>query len=382
MAATSAFAQSSVEIYGIIDQSVADTTAEYSDATGSAKLKAKHTGVQSGLATQRIGFRGTEDLGGGTKAIFQIENALSAGIANVNDNRDANGFGSRPTFVGLSNTDVGTLTFGRQDTPLLKAVVPQLAGGANNAIGQLMWSPFVVTAIDTVAPGAGTTADGTTIANAGLGRIARTATINRAINYKTPTISGFDAEFQYGQDSVKYTEQGAAPGAAVDANNTKNVDQGYNLKYANGPLTFNLASHSTKATLLTAEGAHQKDTYVGATYNFGFANLSWQHGRSTRETAGVQNYYNKGTQFGAQIPFTAKVNAFASIGRGLRMIGTEVNGDEFKQSSAQLGVTYSFSKRTTAYAISGTQKLTGNNVAAEGVNYKEKQTVFGLNHSF
>lgn len=112
------------------------------------------------------------------------------------------------------------------------------------------------------------------------------------------------------------------------------------------------------------------------------AKLSLQHGKSERETAGVQNYSNNGNQFGVQIPIMAKVNAFASIGRGKRMIGTEAAGLEYKQSSSQMGATYSFSKRTTAYAVYGTQRLTGNNVAAQGISYKEKQTVFGLNHSF
>jgi predicted porin len=116
-ASGASFAQSSVEIYGVIDQAYAVTNTKYTESgvfdgtpyDSTAKLKTTNSGTQSGLATQRLGFRGTEDLGGGLKAKFQIENSLSAG------NATTNGFGSRPTFVGLEG-GFGTILLGRQDT--------------------------------------------------------------------------------------------------------------------------------------------------------------------------------------------------------------------------------------------------------------------------
>ncbi len=359
-----AYAQSTVEIYGIIDQSYSNTTIKASADDGSTKATINNTGTQSGLATQRIGFRGTEDLGGGLKGLFQIENALSAGSAGTN------GFGSRPTFVGLSG-GFGTLTLGRQDTPLLKAVVPQLAGGANNMVGQLMWSPFG-------APGElGALADigAATIADAGFGRLARETTIDRAINYLTPSLSGFTAELQVGQSDVKI---GASDGTALRA---KTDDTGLNLRYANGPLTLAAASHVQKVSTATATTGKNTNNYVGATYNLGFANLSIQHGESKRTNdADGEIYKNKGTQLGAQVPVSATTALFGSYGKGKRAFD---NGtDKAKQTSFQLGATYALSKRTKLYAVYGMQELKGDSEALAGVKWKETQYGVGVNHSF
>ena len=364
MAATTSFAQSSIEIYGIIDQSYAVSTIKGSDNTGGFKYTLNNSGNQSGLATQRIGFRGTEDLGGGLKGRFQIESALSAGGAGDN------GFGSRPTFVGLEG-GFGTILLGRQDTPLLKAVVPQLAGGANNAVGQLMWSSFL---------GAGTALANTTlpsatvVADAGLGRMARETTIDRAINYITPTMSGFNAELQLGQSDAKVT------GTGINTTvNAKTDDTGLNVKYANGPLTLNAATHEQKVTTNGATSRKNINNYAGATYDLGVANLSLQYAESKSESATAQFYKNKGTQIGAQVPVSATTALFASYGFGKRSF---TSTDDYKQTFLQLGAAYSLSKRTKLYAVYGQQELKGDNAATTGEKWKETQYAFGVNHSF
>lgn len=363
MAATSAFAQSSVEIYGVIDQSVGQTTTKVNlgapDNVG-IKLSQQNTGVQGGLATQRIGFRGTEDLGGGTRALFQIESSLSAGGAGDN------GFGSRPTFVGLSNTQIGTLTFGRQDTPLLKAVLPQLAGGANNAIGQIMWSGFTVLVDDpTKTPGA----------QDGLSRIANQTTIDRAINFKSATYNGLDAEVQYGkaQDKLSATR--------TPLDNDAIVETGLNIKYATDKLTLNAANHVRKITANSVTTGKFSTNYVGATYDFGVAKLSLQHAtdKLANTTGGSFDYKNKGTQFGLQVPVSDKVDAFGSYGTGKRDFGAN---DVFKQTSYQMGATYSFSKRTKLYGIYGSQQLKADTAQNAGDSLKQTQFLVGLNHRF
>ena len=368
MAATASFAQSSVEIYGIIDQSYSGTTVTASGNDGSLKATINNSGNQSGLATQRIGFRGTEDLGGGLKGMFQIENALSAGGASTN------GFGSRPTFVGLSG-GFGTILLGRQDTPLLKAVVPQLAGGANNVAGQLMWSSFGGAASISALPAAAA------IADFGAGRLARETTIDKAIDYITPTFNGFSAELQIGQNDAKLTGTGI-----TTTKNAKTDDTGLNVKYANGPLTLNAATHVQKVTTDGSTTRKNVNNYVGATYNLGVANLSLQYGESkstadngTVNTVNGEFYKNKGTQLGVQVPVNATVNLFASYGTGKRTIAAT---DDYKQTSYQLGATYSLSKRTKLYAIYGNQQLKGDNTATTGDKWKETQYAFGLNHSF
>jgi len=258
------FAQTSVSIYGIIDQSYTTGSTTASLLGDSAKVKFTDTGNQSGLATQRLGFKGTEDLGGGLKGLFQVENALSAG------NAGTNGFGSRPTFVGLSG-NFGTLTLGRQDTPLLKAVVPQLSGSANNTAGQLMWSPFLSSGDLLVANAAGSStsaqlaaaAGAAAIADAGLGRMARQTTIDRAINYVSPTINGFQSELQVGKSDFRLTESGS-----TDTVNIVTDDFGLNLRYAEGPLTLAAATHNQKATRDGLNAGKNTNNYVGATYDW------------------------------------------------------------------------------------------------------------------
>lgn len=361
MAATSAFAQSSVEIYGIIDQSVSQTTTTLGFSNNrEQKLSQQSTGFQGGLSTQRIGFRGSEDLGGGTRAIFQIESSLSAG-----DAKD-NGFGSRATFVGLSNAQIGTLTLGRQDTPMLKAVVPQLAGGANNAVGQIMWSGFSVNLDDPTK---------TPVTNDGLARIANQTTIDRAVNFKTATYNGLDAEIQYGKGTNKLSRTGLV----TDKDAT--VETGFNIRYAADKWTLNAANHVRTITDNSAEGDKVKTNYLGSTYDLGYAKLSLQYATDRLTNAGAHIYKNKGTQFGLQVPLADKVAAFGSYGKGKRDFG---ENDDWKQTSYQLGATYSFSKRTRLYSIYGSQQLKAENVQAVGALNNGKQTQFlvGLNHSF
>ncbi|MBV8470350.1 MAG: porin [Burkholderiaceae bacterium] len=109
----SAFAQSSVTMYGLIDLAVSYRTNV--NAAGQHALSlgdaAQGDGGEGALSGSRLGFKGTEDLGGGMKALFQME----AGLTANNGQSDQQGqlFG-RQAFVGLSDKDLGTLTAGRQ----------------------------------------------------------------------------------------------------------------------------------------------------------------------------------------------------------------------------------------------------------------------------
>jgi len=114
LAATSALAQSNVTVYGLVDLSVNYTTNQ--NAKGDAVWSLGDSGAigdagQGALSGSRVGFKGEEDLGGGTKALFKME----AGFTANNGQSDQQGqlFG-RQAYVGLSNTDLGQVTFGRQ----------------------------------------------------------------------------------------------------------------------------------------------------------------------------------------------------------------------------------------------------------------------------
>ena len=111
----SAFAQSSVTMYGVIDLATVYRT--HVDASGNHAFSLGDTagslgdGGEGAFSGSRLGFKGTEDLGGGLKALFQLE----AGLTANNGQSDQQGqlFG-RQSYVGLSDKDLGTLTAGRQ----------------------------------------------------------------------------------------------------------------------------------------------------------------------------------------------------------------------------------------------------------------------------
>ena len=96
---SAAMAQSSVTIYGVVDVGVA-----YKDA-GAGKLTSLDSGLNS---TSRLGFKGTEALGGGLKANFNLEMGLKADTGA----NDAAIF-ARGAWVGLSGDDFGSVNFGR-----------------------------------------------------------------------------------------------------------------------------------------------------------------------------------------------------------------------------------------------------------------------------
>ncbi|WGS42939.1 porin [Burkholderia sp. JSH-S8] len=101
--ATAAHAQSSVTLYGLIDAGIT-----YTNNQGGHSAWQQSTGSVNG---SRWGLRGTEDLGGGLKAIFTLENGF--GINNGTLKQNGREFG-RQAFVGLAHNQFGSLTLGRQ----------------------------------------------------------------------------------------------------------------------------------------------------------------------------------------------------------------------------------------------------------------------------
>ncbi|WP_250455180.1 porin [Caballeronia sp. ATUFL_M2_KS44] len=107
-ACQSAFAQSSVTLYGVADVSVRYLT--NANANNDGKLFM----TNGAITNSRIGLKGTEDLGGGLKAIFRLESGVELNSGQYSDSQRAF---NRAAYVGLAN-QYGALTLGRQKTPL------------------------------------------------------------------------------------------------------------------------------------------------------------------------------------------------------------------------------------------------------------------------
>lgn len=100
--ASPALAQSSVTLYGSIDESVGYVT----NAKGSSQTVMGPISVPD-----QFGFKGVEDIGGGLKAIFQLESGF---FSNTGAFASSGVLFSRKAFVGLSDNRWGTLTLGKQ----------------------------------------------------------------------------------------------------------------------------------------------------------------------------------------------------------------------------------------------------------------------------
>ncbi|NML34289.1 porin [Paraburkholderia sp. G-4-1-8] len=111
-------AQSSVTLYGIVDASLLYTNKTLNTTTGQSASH-QYAFTDSGLTGSRFGMRGAEDLGGGMRAIFQLESGFSVANGGLN-NSNGNLFG-RQAWVGIDSR-YGTVKAGLQFSPFFLSV--------------------------------------------------------------------------------------------------------------------------------------------------------------------------------------------------------------------------------------------------------------------
>lgn len=130
-----ALAQSSVTLYGVIDEAIRYQTGS---ATSTGHSYAMSEGAVNGT---RLGFKGSEDLGGGMRAIFDLQSGFN--IANGTRDQQGQEFG-RYAYMGLQSNQYGTLTMGRQYGGIYTFYAfnfDPIGGGNINATD---WSLFLV----------------------------------------------------------------------------------------------------------------------------------------------------------------------------------------------------------------------------------------------
>ena len=119
-----AFAQSSVTLYGVVDVNI-----EYANHLGAVPTAANgfNPGPSNdvvrmnagGLSGSRWGLRGTEDLGGGLKGLFVLESGFGSDTGTLQQSGRLFG---RQAYVGLQSAKVGQITLGRQYTSMFEAL--------------------------------------------------------------------------------------------------------------------------------------------------------------------------------------------------------------------------------------------------------------------
>jgi predicted porin len=366
-----ASAQSTVTMYGVVDMGVAqlkdsnNTNAPLAGiAAGDSAIK---NGVQQGtMSNSRIGFKGTEDLGGGLKANFVYE-------LQTNPDENTQTLTNRLGTVGLSG-NFGAVTIGRQYTPYHNVQL------AMDLAGNLVATPGYIVNNH----------------NFNGGRASN------AVNYQSPSFGGFTAAAQVAAGATA-----TAGGAGVAQVGTESVVTGgtqaegknYGLSgiYAAGPLVAGVAYNSmtnpngyvagiapitgSSTAIVGGFGLGSREVKVwaaGASYDFTVvkASLAYSALTDTKNAVGATDLTSNGYNFSIAAPFGA-TTLVANLGRAnLKQDSSNTDGTI---TGYQLMANYALSKRTTAYAVYGHDVL---NTAAAGDVLTRTSTAVGVRHTF
>ena len=328
LAASAAFAQSSVTLYGVADAYF-----------GSEKLDGvtSQTVVNSGgLSQSRIGLSVKEDLGSGLSAFAIIE-------GNVALDQGAGATANRKSIVGLSG-GFGAVSLGQQQTPMQDVVENIIDAQGNSAFSTV-----------NAALAGNVLASGATLFSMG-----------NSVRYDTPNFDGFSAAVQIGFGENKTPTTSAGRGVSL------------NLSYANGPVAVALAHESIKGSTVSPltltsfsvipvpAGTTLKTTALGGSYDFGVAKLNLGYGRLSATAAPSAREYN----IGVSVP----VDAFTFVGQYSQ---SKVSGVPGNSKSFALEGRYALSKRTTAYV--GLNNTKDDRAAA---NFKTNRFGVGMRHVF
>ena len=314
-----ASAQSSVTLYGRIDASIGSVKT----TTGGVTTSDPGVQIRSGAHTgSRWGLKGTEDLGGGLKANFVLEQGF-----NIDDGaQSAGSVGAiaagapagapavvarqfhRQAYVGLSG-GFGSLNIGRQYD------VTDNMYGLYDPFGYSGYSPMGY-AFNVGCGAAGGSGDC-------VGRQDNT------VMYSTPSMGGFSvaAIWAPGEDKTAVASAGRVYGLMAN--------------YANGPIAAGLGWQSNKA----AGGRTRSDTNFGMSYDLGAAKLFLQL-ESGKNNNTVGTGKDSGYGIGATMPLGAVSLTAAYAAEKQKIAGGKVSD---AKSFALMG-RYDLSKRTYVYA--------------------------------
>lgn len=281
--------------------------------------------------SSRLGFRGTEDLGGGLRALFLIESGVNIDTGSQNSqfggaNASTGFLASRDSYVGLEG-NWGRVTFGRQSIYWVNGVIAQ--SGANYIN------------VDVATTGA-------------LGRVVGpTARTSNVVAYNSPTVNGANFTVSYAPNSeaaavaantnakiygvtgrysgivnaqVDYAVNEAATPAAGSAQKLSGLKVGVGYPYAPG------------AQIAVVFISEKNDNVAGTTVQAGFTVA----GDSVKANAVIVNWEHT---FG-------NIQALAEVGKVQKAKGCSVsaNCDNTESTGVMVAGRYLFSKRTAAYA--------------------------------
>jgi general bacterial porin, GBP family len=328
--AAHAHAQSSVTLYGIIDAGLMYTNNVAKGGTQGPLWQATSGNING----SRWGLRGSEDLGGGMKAIFVLENGFN--VQNGRLGQNGREFG-RQAYVGLSATTYGALTLGRQYDSLVDYVAP-LSATAGTFGDTGFAHPFD---------------------NDNLNHSIR---MSNAVKYASANFAGFKFGALYAfSNSTDFAMNRAYSAGGSYSYGPLNVAVGYlQINGSNSTNTsgaIDTAESTANGTGGFVLGANRQWVFgAGANYAFGPALVGFVFTRSVYQGTTSFNSVNGAMSFN-NYELNAKYAVTPAISLGIADTYTDGHaansrtfGADPKFNQVNVQAVYSFSKRTDVYA--------------------------------
>jgi predicted porin len=352
LAASGASFAQSVTLYGLADVWFGSTKLE---TNGSSLTDTKLD--SGGVNTSRWGMKGSEDLGGGLKANFQLEQGFDVSTGAAQDSAKAF---NRQAWVGLSGG------FGEVQLGKVWTSYDDIRSGANDTFGANIASSF----------------------STWVGYSDRT---NNGIKYTSPSFGPFSGSLTYalGEDKtatvaasrilslgVQYSAGPVFVGYAHQEQKQSGVNGEFNA--LPGFITAALGTQLTTA-LFGALAIEGKTTYdlIDGSYDFGAAKVVGGYNRVKQTIVGLSGDATaKEFNLGVEVPVSPSLN----IGLGYARSDIESGGQDISNTKGySAAAVYSLSKRTAVYAA-----MTGTELEVSGTSdyLKAKLFAVGVNHKF
>jgi predicted porin len=383
-AAGAASAQSSVTLFGIVDATLAWGRGDTAD---------RFQVTNSGYNSSRLGFRGTEDLGGGMSASFWLEagvnNDNGSGALTDTNNQGGTTGGGGLTFNRRSTVSLGgnwgEVRIGRDYTPQFWNLTVFDPFGTNgvgtNQILNGVALPLIPVGATFVNPFTGAAVAGATGASTvGTGSLYPTQVrASNSIGYFFPrNLGGFYGQAQY------YVGENLDNAANEDAGEGWGVRVGF----ASGPFNIAAAYSTTEVTLGGVNG-DIKTWNIGGQWDFGMAKIMAQYNRDKLDVGGSSR--GRGWLVGGLIPVGAgeirlsfsqyEIDASAPAFAGF------AGFDDPRTRKLALGYVHNLSKRTALYTTVARVRNSGGaasslNGSVTGANDSSTGLDIGIRHSF
>jgi len=354
LAAASAFAQSTVGIKGTFDVSWASQQTTYAGGA----VRSSNGLLNSQTSTSNVTFFGTEDLGGGTKANFLLENDFNAtstafanwGAASNTTIGNKSVLGGE-TYVGLSGA-LGDVKLGAPNTPSLDVT-------GRTPFGTKVGSGF---------------SDGTS-AGLGIQGLGHVREANAAV-YTTPTFNGLTVKVAAAAATAVFAAANRNDAAVAQANAKRDIG----ATYENGPLKVVVVNFNQKDQYKQTHG-YVAYTMGALTATYGFSRderLVAKTGANGDAAAAGQIALVAGKLASSNVGLTYKVGAvsyLANVGKLDDKASTNYDG-----KISAVGVKYELSPRTSLNARYVSQTV--DNTVQTHQSSAQKTTLFGLVHNF